>query len=181
MEINYSPLYGPSSMTFATTGCWSFWKDVNYCMNKLNVPSVSREVSNIVIIPGHDDETILRQPSLLSHCLLNTEQLSHGIFLSSVCEHATHISERVTTIVRFHNFQLWISRDSLSCYFCVSPSTSNTFLIPSGLHPLKKTYFRHIFSHNMQQYLLWLCKVWRFKSSEILRHVSYLKVSDVSK
>jgi len=73
-------------------------------MNKLNVPSVSCEVSNIVIIPGYDDETILRQPSLLSHCLLNTEQLSHGIFLSSVCEHATHISERVITIVRPHNF-----------------------------------------------------------------------------
>lgn len=130
-------------MTFATTGCWSFWKDVNFCMNKLNVPSVSCEVSNIVIIPGHDDETILRQPSLLSHCLLNTEQLSHGIFQSSVCEHATHISERVTTIVQSHNFYLWISRDTLSCCccccFCVSPSTSNTFLILSGL-----TYFRHM-------------------------------------
>jgi hypothetical protein len=99
-EINYSTLCGSFSMTYISTGCWSLWKDVNFCMNKLNVPSVSCEMSNIVIIPARDDEPLLRQPSLLSHCLLNTEQLSHGIFHSSVYEHATHISERVTTIVR---------------------------------------------------------------------------------
>jgi hypothetical protein len=61
-------------------------------MNKLNVPSASCEISDILIIPMRADEHYV-EPSLLCHCLLNSEQLSHGIFQSSVCEHVTHIRE----------------------------------------------------------------------------------------
>jgi hypothetical protein len=48
-------------------------------MNKLYVDSVICEISDVLIMAVRADERYV-EPSLLRHCLLNSEQVSHGIF-----------------------------------------------------------------------------------------------------